>query len=125
MIAERKRTVLIADDNPALRKQLCEVLTFSEFEVCAEAENGREAIEKAKECSPGLIILDLAMPVMSGIEAATELRKLAPGTPIILFTLYADAYPEKELQLRGITAVVSKTDPIESLLEKAESLLQV
>ena len=67
--------VLIVDDNAFLRHALCEIFKReSDFQVCGEAENGKEAIEKAWELHPDLIVLDLAMPVMNGLEAARVLR---------------------------------------------------
>jgi CheY-like chemotaxis protein len=62
------------------------------FKTCAEAENGKEAeaVEAAKQIKPGLVTLDLSMPVMDGLRAASELRRVFPTTPIILFTLFGD-----------------------------------
>lgn len=61
-----------------------------DYDLRAEAENGRQAIELALQCRPDLIILDLSMPVMNGLEAAHELKRLMPKVPIILFTQHAD-----------------------------------
>ena len=83
------KTILIADDNPHVRKALCKLFQAEkDYDLCAEAENGKQAIELAQQCHPDLIILDLSMPVMSGLEAARELKKLLPTVPIILFTQY-------------------------------------
>ncbi len=63
------KSVLIVDDNPIVRNALCELLAREEdFDVCGEAENGREAIEKAQQLCPDLIVTDLSMPVMNGLE---------------------------------------------------------
>jgi DNA-binding NarL/FixJ family response regulator len=118
------RIVLIADDNAAIRRHLCETFTLHEFQVCAEATNGKEAIKKAAECRPELVILDLAMPLMNGLEAAPEIHKSLPDVPIILYTLFSLNVSRSELEARGITAVVSKSEPIENLIEKAEQLFQ-
>ena len=66
---------------------------------CAEAGTGGEAIDVARECKPDLIILDVAMPVMNGIEAAPKLRQLLPNTPIILFTHYGDFLGNTDMTL--------------------------
>lgn len=62
------RSVLVVDDNPAIRKAVCELFTREgDFEVCGEAENGRDAIEKALLLHPALIVTDLSMPLMNGL----------------------------------------------------------
>lgn len=89
-----------------------------------EAENGGQAIEQARTCRPQLIVLDLSMPVMNGLEAAPELRKIVPECPIILYTSFAETVPKSDLEARGITLALSKHMPLEGLLAKAEELLQ-
>jgi DNA-binding NarL/FixJ family response regulator len=85
------RTVLVADDNPHIRKALCKMFEAEEdYDLCAEAENGEQAIALALRHRPDLIILDLSMPIMNGLETAHELKKLMPKVPIILFTQHAD-----------------------------------
>jgi CheY-like chemotaxis protein len=85
------RTVLIAGDNSNIRKMLRRMFEQEDdYDLRAEAENGRQAIELALQCRPDLIILDLSMPVMNGLEAAHELKRLMPKVPIILFTQHAD-----------------------------------
>ncbi len=65
------KSVLIVDDNAFIRQALCELFKKeADFEVCGEAENGKKAIEKARELRPDLIVLDLSMPVMNGFDAA-------------------------------------------------------
>ena len=79
------KAVLIVDDNAFIRQALCELFKQeADFEVCGEAENGNEAIEKARELRPDLIVLDLSMPVMNGIDAARVLKKLMPAVPLII-----------------------------------------
>ena len=79
------KTILIVDDNAYIRQMICEALKReSDFEVCGEAENGKEAIDKALASHPDLIVLDLSMPVMNGLEAARHLRDRMPSVPIIL-----------------------------------------
>lgn len=78
------------------------------YEVCAEASNGAEAIELAKKALPHLVILDLSMPVMNGIQAARELKKMFPHVPIILFTQHADIVAH--LDELPLDRIVSKSD---------------
>jgi chemotaxis response regulator CheB len=71
------RTVLVVDDNESIHRALCTVFTSqAAFDVCGEAENGQQAIEKAKELHPDVIVMDLSMPVMNGIEAGRVLKEL-------------------------------------------------
>ena len=117
------KSVLIADDHDMIRKALCELFASQEdFEVCAEAENGKEAVEMAQFFRPDLILLDLSMPVMNGIEAACELKRTMPMVPIIVFSEYGDVFSEREARQTGISAVVSKDAQLQVLLERARSV---
>jgi CheY-like chemotaxis protein len=96
------KTILIADDNPTIRK-----------------------ISLAKECRPDLIILDLSMPVINGLEAAREIKRIMPDVPIILFTIHADSI-KKSLQAMNspIDLVVTKTD-MPNLVDHVRTLIPV
>ena len=84
------KRILVADDSPLMRKLLCRAFHQHIYmEICAEAKDGAEAVRLAIEHKPDLVILDFAMPVMSGVEAGKQIRKLYPDVPIILFTLHA------------------------------------
>jgi CheY-like chemotaxis protein len=115
--------ILIVDDNASIRHILRAEFERRDWKV-EEARNGREAIEKAEESKPDLIVLDLAMPVMNGLEAAPVLRPMLPTVPIILFTLYADKFLEREAISAGITVVVSKDAALKTLLNRAQELLR-
>lgn len=118
------KTILIADDHDALRRVICEAFTrYSDFEVCGEAHDGQDSIEKAQRLKPDLIILDFAMPVMNGFEAARALRDLMPSVPTIMFTLHDDKFMREKARLVGVTEVVSKTDDISVLMQTARRLL--
>jgi DNA-binding NarL/FixJ family response regulator len=119
----RKR-VLIADDNAYIRQAVRQLLEAAEFDVCAEVENGAEAIEQSENLKPDLVVLDLAMPVMNGLEAAPVIRKKLPTVPILLFTLYADLGLEKTAASAGVTLVLAKGDAPERLVQTARALLQ-
>ena len=117
------KSVLIADDNEFIRQALCHLFASQEdFEVCGDAENGMEAIEMAQVLHPDLILLDLSMPVMNGVEAACELKRLMPLVPIIVFSEYGDVFSEREARSTGISAVVSKTEHLTVLLDKARAV---
>jgi CheY-like chemotaxis protein len=93
------------------------------LEVCEEAVNGLEAVEKARQCKPDLVILDFSMPVMNGLEAAKIIHAEMPDVPIILFTQHAALINHSGVHYSGITRVVSKDDMFR-LPEHAVDVLQ-
>lgn len=100
---------LIADDHEMMRKALRDLInSHVGWQVCAEAKDGSEAVAHAKELHPDVILLDLAMPVMDGMRAAREIRKTAPETPMIMFTLHASPEIEEQAKDAGIRQVISK-----------------
>jgi DNA-binding NarL/FixJ family response regulator len=118
------RTVIIVDDNAIIRELLCDFFTRAgDFEICGQAENGREAIEKAQQLHPGLIVMDLSMPVMNGLKATKILKTLMPAVPVILYTSHSDPFVEKEARFAGASAVMSKSESMAALIDKARSLL--
>jgi two-component system chemotaxis response regulator CheY len=113
----------VVDDNDAIRKILaCDFLSDG-FKTCGEAKNGKEAVELAKQIKPDVITLDLSMPVMNGMTAASELRRLFPTTPIILFTLYGDGVSQTEASKAGVSLVLAKTVPLSLLIDRAHELM--
>jgi DNA-binding NarL/FixJ family response regulator len=118
------KSVLIVEDHALTRQAVCSLFASQEdFEVCGDAENGQEAVEIAQVLHPDLIVLDLSMPVMNGIEAAQALKQLMPETPIIVFSEYCDVFSEREARSEGISALVSKTEPVSVLLDNARAVL--
>jgi DNA-binding NarL/FixJ family response regulator len=79
--------VLLVDDHPAVRRSL-RALFEGSVGICGEAENGRQAIDKASQLQPDVVILDLVIPEMNGLEAAYEIRQRAPCSKIILISLH-------------------------------------
>jgi DNA-binding NarL/FixJ family response regulator len=112
------KTVLVVDENVILRRALCQLFTSeTEFEICGEAENGQEAIEKAQELRPHIILMDFSMPVMNGLDAARALKKLMPTVPVVMFSEYSDVFADNEGFAAGISGLVSKTDHFSVLLD--------
>jgi len=118
------KSVLIVDDNAFIRQALCELFKKeADFEVCGEAENGKKAIEKARELRPDLIVLDLSMPVMNGCDAARVLKRVMPTVPLIMYSAFGDKLAENQARLIGISEVVSKSRHASVLIHKARGLL--
>ena len=92
--------VLVVDDHSVTRSTIRSVLTRHSFPVCGEAENGKQAVEKVKELRPEVVLLDIEMPVMNGIQAAREIRRISPSTKILFFTIHKDE-AMSGIRLRG------------------------
>ena len=117
--------ILIVDDDPNFRKQTRKFLEQeTPYSVCGEAVDGLDAIERARQLKPDLIILDMSMPRMNGLQAARVLRQMMSDVPIILFTLHAGAVLFPEVQAMGVSSVVSKADGFAELRKQVESLLE-
>jgi DNA-binding NarL/FixJ family response regulator len=116
-------TVLIVDDNLSIRRGLCTLFQREEdFDVCGDAENGREAIDKAQKLHPDLILLDLSMPVMNGLDAARVLKRVMPEVPLLMYSAFCDSFTEGEARSAGVSAVVSKSERMSVLLAQARNL---
>jgi DNA-binding NarL/FixJ family response regulator len=117
--------ILIVDDSDTCRRITRLFLESQlDLDVCGEAVDGVEAVEKARALKPDLVILDLAMPRMNGVEAASELRAMMPQFPIVLFTMYDDAVGRTLALSAGASQVVSKPSGGWKLVECVRSLLQ-
>jgi DNA-binding NarL/FixJ family response regulator len=118
------KCILIVDDHPSVRTLIRAFLeSQTGFTVCGEAVDGLDALQKALHLHPDLIVLDVEMPRMNGLDAARVLRYLLPGVPIILFTVYHDRLPISDITELGIEAVISKTDSLDVLASHACRLL--
>ena len=119
------KRIMVVDDNPAIRKILRNILEFNhDWKVCGEGVDGRDGVEKAKERCPDLIVLDVSMPVMNGLDAARILHQVMPHVPLILCSLHADKLLEIEARQAGVRAVFSKAENMQTLVNKARELLQ-
>ena len=117
------RSILIVDDSEIVRQVVRTFLESKGFSVCGEAADGSQAIEKATELTPDLILLDVAMPGMNGVEAASILKAKLPNTPIVLFTMFSDNVGQSLMEALGVNAVVGKPDGMSKLLECVNNLL--
>jgi DNA-binding NarL/FixJ family response regulator len=102
--------ILIADDKRHIRRELRHLIEAHQgWDVCTEAEDGVQAVNRARQFKPDLVILDLAMPELNGFEAAGRISKALPGVPILILTLYASPLVEKEAEKLGVRRVISKS----------------
>lgn len=100
--------ILLVEDHEIVRKGLYDLIEgHSGWRVCGEATNGKAAIEKALALNPDLVVIDLSMPIMSGIEATKELRRLCPATKIIIVSMYDSQ--ENAAVKAGANAYVAKS----------------
>lgn len=104
------KRILIVDDNDVARNLLKEAIASrTDWQVCGEAADGNDAIQKAISLKPDLIVMDMAMPVMDGLQAAKEILKTLPALPIILNTMHTGEQVSIAAQSMGIRKVISKT----------------
>ena len=117
------RTVLIVGDDNASRKQLRTLFdNGSGFDVCVEAQDGVEALDKAKSLSPNLVVLDLLLPDMSGLELAKKLKANILGLPILMLTTDYSVNIEKTALSCGVSAVFSKLGDLRTLVANARAV---
>jgi DNA-binding NarL/FixJ family response regulator len=116
--------ILIADDSEITRKLLAATLgTHEGWTVCGEAVNGRNAILMAHDLKPDLVIMDLVMPMLDGLQASAEIAKNAPSVPIVIYSLQILPELEMEAKKYGVWAMVSKSADRNILIETVERLL--
>jgi two-component system chemotaxis response regulator CheY len=103
--------ILVVDDNPSVRRYLRGVLEQQEdWQVCDEARNGQEAVERFQQIRPDLVVLDFQMPEMNGLDAARIITQLSPETPILMVTLYLSKQLSEEARKAGIRGTCAKAD---------------
>jgi DNA-binding NarL/FixJ family response regulator len=114
---------LLVDDHESVRVGVTAILSSRpDIQVCGEASNGKEAIEKARELKPDLIILDVIMPVLDGINSAKEIRTFLPDVPILFFSMHDGVYLVHEAKMAGVQGFVSKTEARATLLDAIDAL---
>jgi two-component system response regulator DevR len=120
----KPRTILIADDSEMVRAKIRQALEReTDFEICGEATDGVEAVAKAKELTPDLILLDVKMARLTGLEVARILRHTQPRIRIMMVTMYAEELNKTLTSLFGVDAVFSKSEGVTKLIERVENLL--
>ena len=107
-----------------MRDAICHFIDrATPFKACCEAGDGVAAVEKAKECAPALVILDLSMPRMNGVETASVLRDMLPGTKIVGFTGFDEEFRRSLLATTAFDMILSKHEGLAKLAEAISALL--
>jgi DNA-binding NarL/FixJ family response regulator len=114
--------VLVVDDYKPWRDYICSLLqTKPEFRVVAELADGLEAVQRAKELHPDLILLDIGLPALDGLEVAERIRQVAPAVKIIFLTLHSDTDVVRAALSAGAQGYVLKIDAVRELLTAVET----
>src|SRR4029077_18586509 len=112
------------DDGEEVRQVMRAVFeSRTGYEICGEASNGAEAVQKALALKPDLLLLDVAMPMLNGVEVASVLAGSMPNLPVVLYTMYNELLGISLATAVGARAVISKADGISKLVECVRSLL--
>lgn len=116
--------VLVVDDHESVRKGVCAILGSREdIELCGEAADGSEAIEKFRSVKPDLIVMDISMPVMDGLSASREIRRLSPDTAIIVLSMHDSNQLIENAKQLGLRGYVKKSEAASRLLQAVDSVV--
>jgi two-component system response regulator NreC len=121
--AARTIRILVADDHQIVRQGLKTILDREGFDIVGEASDGGEAVSRAIELQPDLVVLDIGMPVMTGIEAASEIRKSVPSAKLILLTVHTENRYILEALRSGVRGYVLKSRASGELVEAIREIL--
>jgi len=117
--------VLVADDNYSMRKVIRSFLEgFPDVEVCAVTANGTETVEAALALKPDLLIVDVVMPGLSGVEVAGLVKKSLPHARIVLFTMYGDTVGKTLIKSAGVDVVIPKSKGVSALTEQISAAIE-
>src|SRR5216117_2207095 len=115
--------ILIADDHQVVRTGLRALLeSKAGWQVCAEAANGREAVEKAGQLKPDVAVLDIGMPLLNGVEATRQIRKLSPQTEVLILTMHDSEVLVQEVLEAGAHGYILKDDADRNLIAAVDAL---
>jgi len=117
--------ILVADDHELVRQGLRAVVAQQkEWTICAEANNGRDAVALARQHKPHVAVLDISMPELNGLEAARQIRKELPKTEVLILTMHESEQLVKEVLVAGARGYLLKADAARSLISAIDSLAQ-
>lgn len=115
--------VMVVDDTDHVRTMLAEMLELDGFAVVGQAANGDEAVGVANDCDPDVIVMDLKMPGVDGLEATRLIKAARPDQPVILYTAYLDPVIEAEAKAAGVTLCLGKIDGLPELERQISRLM--
>lgn len=120
-----KARILLVDDHEVLREGLKSLLAKArpEWEICGEATDGEQAIQLVTKLQPDLVVLDISMPVMSGLEAASQMRKNGINAPLLIFTTHESDRLEGDVRQAGAQGYVLKSQAARNLVQAMDALL--
>jgi DNA-binding NarL/FixJ family response regulator len=115
--------ILVADDHHVVRTGLRTLLeTKKGWKVCAEAANGREAVEKVGQLKPGVAVLDIGMPLLNGIQATRQIRKVSPKTEVLILTMHNSEFMIQGVLEAGARGYILKDDADQYLIAAVQAL---
>jgi DNA-binding NarL/FixJ family response regulator len=118
-------SVLLADDHDLIRQGIRRLLdSHGNLKVCGEARDGMEAVDKALEFKPDVVVIDLSMPKMGGLEATRRIRERLPETEVLIFTVHDSSATVRDVLNAGAHGYILKTDASTHLLAAVEALSQ-
>lgn len=119
----KKLRILVADDHDVVREGIRTLLqTRPDWEICDEAANGREAVEKAKQSKPNVVVLDFSMPELNGVDVTRLVRKALPDTEVLIFTMHNSEQLAREVLAVGARGFILKTEAKRCLIPAVEAL---
>jgi DNA-binding NarL/FixJ family response regulator len=115
--------ILVVDDHDLMRRGITSLLEpHPGWEICGEAHTGREAVEKTEELRPDVVILDIGMPDLNGVEAAKQIRKASPNTEVLILSVHYSDRLIREILAAGVRGYVVKSDSDRDLVIAVETL---
>ena len=114
--------LMVVDDEPHIVEYVCEMLRSIDFEVVARAHNGVDALVKLRECDPDMAILDITMPLLTGDEIISELKKIKPELKIVMLTSRNTMDMVKLCKSRGVEGYILKSEGAASLGQKIQEV---
>jgi len=118
----RRLRILVADDHPVIRKSVRQILdSHPRFEVCGEAQDGAAAVDEAHRLKPDVVVMNITVPVLNGIDAAREIKASLPELAIVILSTHADKHFIEQAKKSGARAYVAKTKAAEALVRAVEA----